>query len=397
MAKSILFISHNASRTGAPIQLLYFLTWLKKNTDITFQILLDDGGPLEPDFAACAPVSILNKTIPVTNYRLAKAFNVLGVQRIAKTIHRTLLRRKLIHANIGLICSNTGTNAEALEFLAGLQCPTITFVHESDFVMRYYIGIKIFEKVKKYTHHYTACSEAVRKSLVEHHGIPRDTIDLVYGFIPASSYATRDCHRLRARLCGQLNIPVESFIVCAAGDIDWRKGSDLFIQLARTVHTRQPNIPVYFIWIGGTTEGCYFKQLYHDIEAYDLERFVHFIEQVPNPVDYFAASDIITVVSREEPFSLVALEAASVGKPIVCFSTIGAAEAFVDDTCGRLAPYMDIEAMAEHVMHLLHDVDLRQQLGRHAAEKVRHQYDTEVGAPKLLSIIKKFLTQEIAE
>ncbi len=54
MSKKVLFISHDASRTGAPIVLLNLLKWFKTNTDIPFQILLKKGGVLEPDFKAIA-------------------------------------------------------------------------------------------------------------------------------------------------------------------------------------------------------------------------------------------------------------------------------------------------------------------------------------------------------
>ena len=54
---SILFVSHDASRTGAPIALLTFLRWLRANTDYRFEVLLGCGGPLEPAFEALAPTT----------------------------------------------------------------------------------------------------------------------------------------------------------------------------------------------------------------------------------------------------------------------------------------------------------------------------------------------------
>jgi len=38
--KKILFISHYAGRTGAPLMLLNFLTWMKENSNISFEFLL---------------------------------------------------------------------------------------------------------------------------------------------------------------------------------------------------------------------------------------------------------------------------------------------------------------------------------------------------------------------
>ena len=60
MTKQILFISHDASRTGAPILLLNFLRWFKQNTDIPFRIILAKTGELEPYFKELAPTFVFN-------------------------------------------------------------------------------------------------------------------------------------------------------------------------------------------------------------------------------------------------------------------------------------------------------------------------------------------------
>ena len=49
-SKRILFISHEATRTGAPFVLLYLMQWLKQNTNYEADVLLLKGGPLAADF-----------------------------------------------------------------------------------------------------------------------------------------------------------------------------------------------------------------------------------------------------------------------------------------------------------------------------------------------------------
>lgn len=39
-------------------------------------------------------------------------------------------------------------------------------------------------------------------------------------------------------------------MVVGAGTVDWRKGADLFVQLAREVR-RTTREPVHFVWVGG--------------------------------------------------------------------------------------------------------------------------------------------------
>jgi hypothetical protein len=59
----LLFVGHDASRTGAPILLLHLLGWLKANSDVSFRILLGDGGPLEGDYRALAPTWVLRREL----------------------------------------------------------------------------------------------------------------------------------------------------------------------------------------------------------------------------------------------------------------------------------------------------------------------------------------------
>src|ERR1700704_1052659 len=41
----VLFIGHEATRTGAPLMLLHLLRWLRDNTDIDFDLLIRSDGP----------------------------------------------------------------------------------------------------------------------------------------------------------------------------------------------------------------------------------------------------------------------------------------------------------------------------------------------------------------
>ncbi len=134
--KKVLFISHDALRTGAPIILLDFLKWFKNHSEIPFQILLRKGGELEPEFQALAPVSVFDEKQFLGNRWYKRAVLVPGFQRFINLGHFNRLKRELIHEDIGLIYSNTITNGEVLKFLSDLKCPVITHVHE----LEYWIG-----------------------------------------------------------------------------------------------------------------------------------------------------------------------------------------------------------------------------------------------------------------
>ena len=385
--KKILFISHDALRTGAPIIFLNFLRWFRDNASIPFRIMLRNGGELEPEFQAIAPVIVFNRKI-----RLRRGLDKIPIlfhrlKAVANRIHLNSLKKQLLQDNIGLIYSNTVINGEVLEFLSFLDCPIITHVHELEYWIRQ-AGAN-FNRVKKYTQHYITVSEAVKKNLIQYHKIPEKKIEVVYGFIPTSSVEikTQKTNNMRK----VLNIPQNAFIIGGSGFENWRKGQDLFIQLAISVSQKFKERPIHFVWVGGNQNGINFYKKKHDIRLAGIEDWVHFISQISNPMDYYSVFDVFTMVSREDPFPLVNLEVAALGKPIVCFDNAGGTPEFVADDAGFVVSYLDIEAMADKVICLAKDEVLRKRLGAVAMHKVKERHTIEIGAPKILEIIERFL------
>jgi glycosyltransferase involved in cell wall biosynthesis len=392
--RRVLFISHDASRTGAPILLLNLLRWLKVNSDLSFSIILRNGGVLEPEFSALAPVSNLTAGISASTRWLPRGSTRIGLRRTAEKVFLHRLKTRLLHENFGLVYANTVTNGDILEFLSDLRCPVVCHVHELEYGIQHYTDAEKFGRVKEHTSHYIAASEAVRRNLVANHNIPNDKIDTVHSFITVSSSQGMDQEGARINALERLNIPRDAMIVAASGNFEWRKGPDLFIQLARSVCLRQRSKPVHFVWIGGKPEGARFEEMMHDIRYAGVDEYVHLVGQQADPLAYFAACDVFAMISREDPFPLVSLEVASLGKPIVCFDGSGGAKEFVEDDCGYVVPYLDVESMAHRVEQLLGSVELRQRFGRQAADKVRRRHDVSIAAPKILSIIKQFLSTD---
>jgi glycosyltransferase involved in cell wall biosynthesis len=383
MIPKILFISHDAHRHGAQILLLHFLKWFKANSDIPFQVLLKNNGELRPEFEALAPVAIWN-------------------DGSGNPDHIRQLVRAYQGMNIRLVYSNTFTNGEILDALSVLNCPVITHVHELEYWIRFRSGQENNQKVLRHTDRFIACSQAVKHNLVENLAIPQERVDIAYEFIPTQAYDAENTRAryARYRIRKQFDIPQNAFIVGSSGTTDWRKGADLFIQLARAVREREDGRPVHFLWIGGDGEGPQWGMLWYDLKHAGLEDRVHFAGAHANPLDYMSLFDIFALMSREDPYPLVNLEAASLGKPVVCFEGSGGAPEFVEDDCGYVVPYLDIEKMADRVWQLLTDPALRQTLGQRASEKVRERHDVIITAPEIKNIIWSMLqpsaTRELA-
>jgi glycosyltransferase involved in cell wall biosynthesis len=255
------------------------------------------------------------------------------------------------------------------------------------------IGINEFIETKNRTTHFVAVSEVVRKNLIDNHQIPADKISLIYEFIPVADLSSAEINARREKVLSELAIPNNAFIVGASGSLNWRKAPELFIQIAAEVRKLKPDAPIYFLWVGGARAGDFaLFEVNYDVDKLDLQDRVRFLEHTSNPFDYYAALDVLTLVSREDPYPLVCLEAASLGKPIICFADAGGMPEFVGDECGFVVPYLDIQTFAARILDLYANTELRERFGKNARCKVMQNHDIDVSAPRVLEIIEKYYT-----
>jgi glycosyltransferase involved in cell wall biosynthesis len=90
-----------------------------------------------------------------------------------------------------------------------------------------------------------------------------------------------------------------------------------------------------------------------------------------------AACDVLVFTSRSETFSIAALEAMAMGKPVVMTDVGGASEQIVEGENGYLYPSGDTAALAGHLVRLAEPAR-RVQLGRHACRTVAEKFSLAV-------------------
>ncbi len=389
--RRVLFVSHDATLTGAPVLLLHLLRWLRTNTSIDFEVVLRRGGELSAEFAALAPVWQAEATpgrLARTTMRVARR---LGLRTSPDDAHIGRMVRQMSQRRFGAVYSNTFTNGAFVSRLGPLSCPVVTHVHELESnILR--PGEENIRLVKAQTSHYIAGAEAVKSNLVVRHGIERDRIDVIHDFVATRALTAAQRAQARARTRLELGIPEGAWVVGAAGTANWAKSPDLFVQLAYAVHRRRPVRPVHFVWVGGgNPEGQRLTELRLDAQTAGIGDIVHFPGTVPDATEYFCAFDVFALVSREDSYPLVCLENASLGTPILCFDRAGGAGEFVEDDCGFVVPYLEVEVMAERTLELLASDELRHSMGERAKAKVRERHEVSVAAPRVLEVIRRLL------
>lgn len=367
--RTIVFVGHGASRTGAPASLLKVIRWIATNTDHPCILVLGNDGPLVEEYSKYAAVHIWNKLVKVNAVRqsvfgdLFERVNKLVPRALGR--HRARIVRQIGSPNIGCIFNNTGVNGHILEALkSAIQAPVISRIPELEAYMRKNNRNGSVDRILKLTDHFVAVSNAVKANLVDRHAIAPERVSVIYG-----SCDTQQVPRGTFKLRDKLGIPIDAFLIGGCGTLDYRKGIDLFIQVANYCRAKLNRNDVYFCWIGACVSHDSCIEYKYEVEQLQLGSQFFFLGEIADPTPYFAELDLFLLTSREDPFPLVMLEAARQGVPIACFSGGGGAVEFVDETVGFTLPLLDVEGMAHAVSTLQGDKELRTRLGKNAHEK----------------------------
>jgi glycosyltransferase involved in cell wall biosynthesis len=101
-----------------------------------------------------------------------------------------------------------------------------------------------------------------------------------------------------------------------------------------------------------------------------LTQHVHFLGAHPQPWRILANCDVIALPSTHEGLPLTGLEALAVGKPVVASQLHGTAEIIRSGYNGLLVPSRDATALADAILRLLRDPDLRERLASRGPDSV---------------------------
>lgn len=375
----ILFLSHSAGRNGASLLLLHFLQWLRSHSEHRLEVLCQGSGPLIDEYRAVARTRVWRSPSFLLN-----ALPARWSARLRPWLDALALRLRLLGRRYDLVYANTAATAEQVAVLAPRSGALLWHVHELSYALRLAPGEKRLRQLFPWVARFVAVSDPVVEALVEF-GAAEDRIDKVHGFVPPSTSSPAQIQAKRERVLAALGWPASAFVVGGCGGLGWRKGSDLFLQLARLLDD------VYFLWVGGgdpeaDPEALRFA---HEIRALGLEGRCHHLRSTSDVDEFYCAMDLFALTSREDPYPLVMLEAGTRGVPTVCFAASGGGPEFVGDDAGLVAPYLDVEGFVGCIESLRSNPELRRKLGDGARHKVNRSHVVETQGPELLASIER--------
>lgn len=376
----ILFLTHQTSRTGAPMVLLHFLKWIKINQpNQEIHCIAIEGGELEEEFKMVSNDYMNLSTIKKSNTNLIKEIKKKSLKKIG--FHQPALSTK------DQYIKKVGTKHFDLIYVNTVVCLPVavklkTFAPEIKHILHVHelknMIVQLLPKFESYLKNidfYIAVSDKVKKSLINNYNISPKDVEVVYEFTNISFVEN--------------NSKSNSFIIGGSGSINFRKGVDLFISVAAYIKRNYPEANIKFIWVGSGNPH-FTNMLKEDIKKTGLEDSVHMVGKTDNPEQYYSKFDMFLMTSREDPFPLVCIEAGMLRKPIICFKNATGTEEILKKGGGKIIPYLDHIEMAKAVIVYYGNESMLKEDGEKAFE-LFSEFSPEKQCPKLFKLLENIL------
>src|SRR5690606_29124751 len=187
-------------------------------------------------------------------------------------------RRSIGHlGHFDVLYLNSTTSALALRILPTVPPLVFSHIHELRSAFAYWFPERDRAKLLAATDGFVACADDVGRNLVDHYDVPADRVSVHHEFIDPP---TVDGERARS-MRESLGLPQGKPLVGGAGVTIWRKGPDLFIQVAAALNRARPDLDAHFVWVGGPGDEP--LPIAQDIAKFGLEGRVHFVGEVVDP------------------------------------------------------------------------------------------------------------------
>lgn len=211
------------------------------------------------------------------------------------------------------------------------------------------------------------CVSAAQAERVRQAWVPPDKVVVIRNAIGPEAFAPADAE-YRRKLQAFFPRPPR-LVVGSAGRLSPEKGFGLFVQAARELAPRWPDVG--FIHFG---EGPLRGEMVQAIFIAGLEqRFIlaGFHKDVGR---YLPHLDLCVLPSFTEGLPVVLLEAFAAGVPAVATAVGGTPEVVDDGVNGLLVPPGAVAALREAIEEMLRDEPRRRAMGEHGQKKVREKF-----------------------
>jgi glycosyltransferase involved in cell wall biosynthesis len=196
-------------------------------------------------------------------------------------------------------------------------------------------------------------------------------VTIRHGVAPLPLLPTADARRAIEEIA-PARIPSHALWIGALAELHPTKGLDVLI---RAFALLAPHVPeAVLVLIGTGQDRGRLTALAHMLR---IEERVHFAGHIRDAACLLPALDIFVLPSYSEALGYVVLEAGQASRPVVASDVGGIPEIVTDNESGFLVPAGDEKVLAEKIVMLAHDSELRRHFGEALQNRVLTDFSRE--------------------
>lgn len=316
---------------------------------------------------------------------LASGFRVELVRSMLRSIHpwhdwRAYRQtKKLLREIKPDIVHTHSSKAGILGRLAAksLGIPVVHTIHgasfhygQSPFIYNTYVALE--KLAARWTDHFISVADDMSREYIEAGVAVPEKFTTVYSGFDVAPFLNPP--RSPADVRRELGLQPDDIVVGKIGRLFHLKGHEFVLQAAPKVIAANPKVK--FVFIG---DGILRAQFEEQIAALGLTNNFVFTGLVPPTriPELMGALDIAVHTSQWEGLARVLPQALIAGKPVISYDVGGAREVVIDRETGYLLARDTVEPLAEAILKLAGDPELRQTMGMKGRElcanRFRHQ------------------------
>lgn len=240
-------------------------------------------------------------------------------------------------------------------------------------------------------------SEAMKSELIEL-GFPKEKIQVCYNGVDPKKYSREQVSDEKVKEVRQrYGVGDNDLMALFVGRLVWVKGVDKLIRAMPQVLQTIPNLKLVIVGLGEMRE--YLEKLVQTLKLQDVVKFRFEFIPEEERIAHYAACDAAAFPSLYEPFGIVALEAMSMGKPVVVGAAgiSGMKESVIpngQDQCGFHVNPEDPADIAWGLINAVQDPQRKEWLGKNGRKIVLEKFSWNVIAKKTAELYLNLLESQ---
>ena len=208
---------------------------------------------------------------------------------------------------------------------------------------------------------------AVRRALIAYEGIPARRVAVLYNGIDVDAFAASSDRATARRDMGARE---GEFVILQVARLDYLKDHATAVRTLARVIRQVPRARL--VLVGDGPERVGIEALVCELNLSDRVSFLGTRKDVDRLLH---GADLFLLTSVSEGIPLTVIEAMAAGLPVVATDVGGLREVVVEGVTGLLAPASAVVGLADCVLKLANDPDLRSTMGTAGRKRAKDHFD----------------------